>query len=57
MLKINIPQKWAEKHPPPPPDEGKSPPQEKFFYTGSIHFRQFPPTLVFVAEKSPPPPR
>ena len=25
---------------------------EKFFYTGSIHFRQFPATLVFVAEKS-----
>ena len=34
---------------PPPQDEGK------FFYTGSIHFRQFPATLVFVAEKPPPP--
>ena len=26
-----------------------------FFYTGSKHFRQFPATLVFVAEKPPPP--
>ena len=34
---------------PPPHDEGK------FFYTGSIHFRQFQATLVFVAEKPPPP--
>ena len=32
---------------PPPPYEGN------FFYTGSIHFRQFPATLVFVAEKPP----
>ena len=32
----------------------KSPPNEgKFFYTGSIHFRQFWATLVFVAEKPP----
>ena len=33
---------------PPPQDEGN------FFYTGSIHFRQFWATLVFVAEKPPP---
>ena len=37
----------------------KAPPQrlsrEKNFYTGSIHFMQFPPTLDFVAEKPPPP--
>ena len=33
---------------PAPQDEAK------FFYTGSIHFRQFPATLVFVAEKPPP---
>ena len=35
---------------PPLQDEGF------FFYTGSIHFRQFQATLVFVAEKPPPPP-
>ena len=30
----------------------------KSFYTGSIHFRKFPGTLVFVAENlSPPPPQ
>ena len=34
---------------PPPQDEGK------FFDIRSIHFRQFPATLVFVAEKPPPP--
>ena len=28
--------------------------REFFFYTGSIHFRQFPATLVFEAEKHPP---
>ena len=32
----------------PPPGWGK------FFYIGSIHFRQFQATLVFVAEKPPP---
>ena len=35
----------------------KSPPpmmREIFFYTGSIHFRQFPATLGLVAEKPPP---
>ena len=44
----------GRKAPPPTPI-----PQDKgnFFYTGSIHFRQFPATLVFVAEMpSPPPP-
>ena len=35
---------------PPPQDEGN------FFAIGSIHFRQFPATLVFVAEKPPLPP-
>ena len=40
----------AEK-PPPLPSWGN------FFYTGSIHFRQFQPTLIFVAEKPPPPPK
>ena len=108
MLKINIPENWAEKPPPPrmkekcftldlshfrqfpttlvfvaerPPKMRenflhwiypfqaissnfgfcgrKVPPwiREFFFYTGSIHFRQFPTTLVFVAEKPPPPPK
>ena len=74
MLKIIIPENWAEK-PPSPPMENflaldlsisgnfeqlwslwqKSPPQDegKFFDTGSIHFRQFRTTLVFVAEKPP----
>ena len=42
---------WQKSSPPTPPDEGT------FFYTGSTHFRQFPATLVFVAEKPPPPPR
>ena len=41
-----IPKNWVEK--PPPHNEGK------FFDIGSIHFRQFPATLVFVAEKPPP---
>ena len=35
---------------PPPQDESKN------FYTGSIHFWQFPATLVFVAEPPPPTP-
>ena len=34
---------------PPPQNEGN------FFYIGSIHFRQFPATLDFVAEKPPSP--
>ena len=38
----------AEK-PPPPQGLGKN------FDIGSIHFRQFRATLVFVAEKAPPP--
>ena len=37
----------------------KAPSQDEgnFFYTGSIHFMQFSATLVFVAEKPPPPSR
>ena len=35
----------------------KAPPWGKFFDTRSIHFRQFWATLVFVAEKPPPPMR
>ena len=45
----NFQQLWFLWQKPPPPDEGK------FFYTGFIHFRQFPATLVFVAEKPPTP--
>ena len=47
----NFEQLWFlwQKSPPPPQDEAK------FFYTGSIHFRQFWATLVFW-QKSPPPP-
>ena len=37
----------GRKAPPPNQDEGN------FFYTGSIHFRQFQATLLFVAEKYP----
>ena len=47
MLKIIISKNWAEK--PFPLRMSK-----KSFYTGSIHFRQFQATLVFVAEKPPP---
>ena len=47
MLKIIISKNWAEK--PFPTRMSK-----KSFYTGSIHFRQFQATLVFVAEKPPP---
>ena len=49
----NFEQLWFlwQKSPPPPK-------MRDFFYTGSIHFRQFRATLVFVAEKPPPlPPR
>ena len=42
-----ISKNWAEK--PFPPGWGN------FYYTGSIHFRQFQATLVFVGEKPPPP--
>ena len=38
---------WWQKSPPP---------IREIFHTRSIHFRQFWATLVFVAEKSPPPP-
>ena len=40
---------WQKIPPPPPQDEGK------LFDIRSIHFRQFQATLVFVAEKPPPP--
>ena len=40
----NFQQLWFLWQKSPPPHEGK------FFDTGSIHFRQFPATLVFVAE-------
>ena len=42
---------WWQKSPPRPQDEGN------FFDTRSIHFRQIQATLVFVAEKPPPPPQ
>ena len=47
----NFEQLWFlwQKSPPPCQDEGK------FFDTRSTHFRQFWATLVFVAEKPPPP--
>ena len=41
---------WQKSPPPPPQDEGK------FFDLRFIRFRQFRATLVFVAEKPPPPP-
>ena len=41
---------WQKCSPPAPQDEGN------FFDFRSIHFRQFQATLVFVAEKPPPPP-
>ena len=40
----------GRKAPPPVTEEGKN------FKTGSIHFMQFPATLVQLAEKAPPPP-
>ena len=46
MLKIMIPKNWAEK--PPPHPSGQT---GKTFQPGSIHFMQFPATLVQLAEK------
>ena len=52
-ISCNFQQLWffvAEGPPPPPPRM-----RGKFFYTESIHFMQFPATLVFLWQKSPPP--
>ena len=48
MLKINIPEKWAEKHLPPPKDEG-------IFFRLDLSISDNFEQLWFLWQKSPPP--